>query len=65
MFSGLLESARVRLFQTTDAYSSFERIKVTLVYSILDLRMYVVNMAIKRSLLSNNPKFFYTISKYD
>jgi hypothetical protein len=28
MFSSLFESAKVRLFQTTDAYSSFERIKV-------------------------------------
>jgi hypothetical protein len=28
MFSSLLEYTKVRLFQTTDAYSSFERIKV-------------------------------------
>jgi hypothetical protein len=27
MFSSLLESAKVRLFHTTDAYSSFEWIK--------------------------------------
>jgi hypothetical protein len=28
MYSRLVESARVRLFQTKDAYSDFERIKV-------------------------------------
>jgi hypothetical protein len=27
MFSGLLESAKVKLFQATDAYSMFERTK--------------------------------------
>jgi hypothetical protein len=28
MFSGVLESAKQMLFQTTDTYSTFERIKV-------------------------------------
>jgi hypothetical protein len=37
MFSSLLESAKVRLFQTTDACSNLERIKVSLLYKTFRL----------------------------